>query len=159
MKSGPPGTPALLQLAASLGTRDPVLIEDGMVVARDAGLDDEVGELILMALFATGFPAGLQAAETWSELRPGTPPSEPSADVDFTARGRACCEAVYGSQFEGLLRGLAHLHPDLPELVVSLGYGRMMSRPVLPDPLRELCLVAMLVPWQAETQLYSHLRG
>lgn len=149
----------LLQLAAALGTRDLNLVREGMISAKAEHLENEVGEVILMALFVTGFPAGLQAAEAWSELRSSPPPAESEPEVDFTTRGRLSCAAVYGSQFEGLLEGLAHLHPDLPELVVSLGYGRMMSRPVLPVALRELCLIAMLVPWQAETQLYSHLRG
>ena len=149
----------LLHLAAALGTRDLPLIRSRMEEASAAGHADAVGEVVLMAFFVTGFPAGLQAARTWAEVRPTPPTGEAGSGEDARERGRRSCAAVYGSQYENLLRGLETLHPDLPELVVEVGYGRMMARPGLSLPLRELCMVSMLIPWGAETPLYSHLRG
>ena len=74
-------------------------------------------------------------------------------------RGEEACRAVYGSRYDALLAHLSGLHPDLPGLVVDYGYGALMSRPGLALRTRELCLVAMLVPWRAEPQLRAHLRG
>lgn len=151
----------LLDLAAALGTRNTELIRTRLSDARAEGLAEEVDEVLLMAFFVTGFPAGLEAARIWQELRPGPP--RPASGVpeteDVARKGREVCGAVYGDQLDPLLEGLAALHPDLPELVVDVGYGRMMARPGLPLRVRELCMVGMLVPWRADTQLYSHLRG
>ena len=149
----------LLDLAAALGTRSEGLIDLRMQEARDAGLEAEVGELLLMALFVTGFPAGLEAARRWGGMRTVPPQGEGARVADVAARGRESCSAVYGPQFDALVENLAELHPDLPELVVTTGYGAMMARPGLALPVRELCMVAMLVPWRAETPLYSHIRG
>ena len=82
------------------------------------------------------------------------------ADADArTRRGEEACRAVYGPRYDALMAHLSGLHPDLPGLVVDYGYGALMSRPGLALRTRELCLVAMLVPWRAEPQLRAHLRG
>jgi 4-carboxymuconolactone decarboxylase len=151
----------LLELAAALGTRNADLIRTRLSEAAAAGLGAEVDEVLLMAFFVTGFPAGLDAARIWQELRPVPPRAGEGEgrEGDVARRGREVCRAVYGDQLDPLLEGLANLHPDLPELVIEVGYGRMMARPGLPLTTRELCMVGMLVPWRADTQLYSHLRG
>jgi alkylhydroperoxidase/carboxymuconolactone decarboxylase family protein YurZ len=65
------------------------------------------------------------------------------------------------------------IHPVLDKLMVRTsnptdrvliykvdhGYGRVMSRPGLDLPLRELCVVAVLSGQHVEPQLESHLRG
>lgn len=148
--------PPLLAVAAALGTRDPRLVRASLADAASRCDPHEVDELLLMSCFVTGFPAGLAAFAAWAELRPS---GEPSSDVGDPERGEQACRAVYGSRYEALLGHLAGLHPDLPDLVVEYGYGAMMSRPGLPLPTRELCLVAMLAAWRAEAQLRAHLRG
>ena len=84
----------LLHLAAALGTRDLPLIRSRMEEASAAGHADAVGEVVLMAFFVTGFPAGLQAARTWAEVRP-TPPT-----------GEAGSERMPGAGAEKLRRRL-----------------------------------------------------
>lgn len=161
--------PPLLAVAAALGTRDPRLVRASLADAASRCNPHEVDELLLMSCFVTGFPAGLAAFAAWAEQRP---PGAPSHDEDRDGggdehrrtvrdaeRGEPACRAVYGSRYEALLGHLAGLHPDLPELVVEYGYGAMMSRPGLPLPTRELCLVAMLAAWRADAQLRAHLRG
>ena len=148
--------PPLLAVAAALGTRDPRSVRASLADAASRCDPDEVDELLLMSCFVTGFPAGLAAFAAWAKLRP---PGAPSRDVRDAKRGEQACRAVYGSRYEALLGHLAGLHPDLPDLVVEYGYGAMMSRPGLPLPTRELCLVAMLAAWRAEAQLRAHLRG
>ena len=160
--------PPLLAVAAALGTRDPRLVRASLADAASRCDPHEVDELLLMSCFVTGFPAGLAAFAAWAEERPSGAPSHDDRDIGGTKhrrtvrdpkRGEQACRAVYGSRYEALLGHLAGLHPDLPELVVEYGYGAMMSRPGLPLPTRELCLVAMLAAWRADAQLRAHLRG
>lgn len=150
---------ALLHLAAALGARDRPLIEERMARAVEAGFQAEAGELALMAVFVTGFPAGLDASRMWAAARTTPPPDEPSRPPDRRARGEAGYRGVYGSQAESLRGALKDTHPALPDLVVEVGYGWMMARPGLPPDVRECCMVSMLIPTGALSPLYSHLRG
>ena len=174
----------LVATAAALGTRDPELVGESLAVAASRCDPAEVDELLLMSCFVTGFPAGLAALRAWADLRPADTGGRDEGDGEEDAagkavgccgadgssgeagdpearvrRGEAACRAVYGPRYEALMAHLSGLHPELPGLVVDYGYGALMSRPGLPLSTRELCLVAMLVPWGADPQLRAHLRG
>lgn len=163
------GLRSLLAAAAALGTRDEILVRKSLVAAASRCKSTDIDELLLMSCFVTGFPAGLAALNAWAGVRPegecnrlnSTVPADDSTDSTASAadRGELACRAVYGSRYDALLDHLRSLHPDLPELVVTCGYGAMMARPAMALRVRELCMIAMLVPWRAETQLYAHLRG
>ena len=150
---------SMLALAGALGTRDARLIRREMVKTTSRCNPVEVDELLIMSCFITGFPAGLAALELWCDLRPhGTQRTERSPQI-ATGSGENVCRAVYGTRFEALIDRLYEMHPDLPGLVLTYGYGAMMARPGMSLAMRELCLVAMLVPWGAEPQMYAHMRG
>ena len=51
------------------------------------------------------------------------------------------------------------LHPDLDRWMIEEGYGKVLGRPRLDLPERELCISSLLVGLGAPIQLYSHLRG
>lgn len=130
-----------------------------MADAVEAGLQTEAGELVLMSVFVTGFPAGLEAARSWAAARRTPPAPEPSARPDYRTRGEEGYRGVYGSQSETLRVALAQAHPALPDLVTEVGYGWMMARPGLEPAERECCMVSMLIPTGLLSPLYSHLRG
>ena len=58
------------------------------------------------------------------------------------ARGEATCAAVYGAMYETLRENIRALHPALDEWMITEGYGKVLSRPGLDLPRRELCIVA-----------------
>jgi 4-carboxymuconolactone decarboxylase len=51
------------------------------------------------------------------------------------------------------------LHPALDEWMVVEGYGKVLSRPGLDLPRRELCIVAACAAAEQDRQLQSHLHG
>jgi 4-carboxymuconolactone decarboxylase len=51
------------------------------------------------------------------------------------------------------------LHPALDTWMVVEGYGKVLSRPGLDLPRRELCIIAACAASQQERQLHSHLHG
>jgi 4-carboxymuconolactone decarboxylase len=51
------------------------------------------------------------------------------------------------------------LHPALDSWMVVDGYGKVLSRPGLDLPRRELCIVAACAAMGQDRQLHSHLRG
>lgn len=151
--------PALLNLAAALGTRNGALIEQRLWEAIEEGHEEASGELVLMAVFVTGFPAGLSAARSWAKARKGSPPPEPMVRPEYRERGEEGFVGVYGSQANVLRQALGEAHPALPDLVTEVGYGWMMARPGMAPDERECCMVSMLIPTGLLSPLYSHLRG
>jgi 4-carboxymuconolactone decarboxylase len=51
------------------------------------------------------------------------------------------------------------LHPALDAAMVVEGYGKILSRPGLDLPRRELCIVAACAITGQDRQLHSHLHG
>ncbi|MEO5568520.1 MAG: carboxymuconolactone decarboxylase family protein, partial [Gemmatimonadaceae bacterium] len=78
---------------------------------------------------------------------------------DWEARGRETCRAVYGSMYDKLRENISVLHPALDSWMIVEGYGKVLSRPGLDLPRRELCIVAACVASGQERQLHSHLHG
>jgi 4-carboxymuconolactone decarboxylase len=61
--------------------------------------------------------------------------------------------------YERLRDNVRALHPALDEWMILEGYGKVLSRPGLDLPRRELCIVAACAATGQERQLHSHLHG
>jgi 4-carboxymuconolactone decarboxylase len=61
--------------------------------------------------------------------------------------------------YERLRVNIRALHPELDEWMIIEGYGKVLSRPGLDLPRRELCIVAACAASQQDRQLHSHLHG
>jgi 4-carboxymuconolactone decarboxylase len=120
-----------------------------------------IEELLLQTYLFAGFPRALNAFREWRRRVPA--PRETSApDMDvanWEARGRETCRAVYGRMYEKLRQNIDGLHPALDAWMIVEGYGKVLSRPGLDLPRRELCIVAACVASGQDRQLHSHLHG
>jgi len=158
MKAGERG--ALVGLSAALARREHM--ELGRAMEACVGLADprRVEEVILQSYLFLGYPVALNAFGLWREVS-GIEAGDaaPEAWGDWSDRGREVCRTVYGGQYEGLRRNVRSLHPDMERWMVVEGYGKVLGRPELALPIRELCIVALLVVLGAPRQLHSHLRG
>jgi 4-carboxymuconolactone decarboxylase len=85
--------------------------------------------------------------------------AKPDDAGEWPSRGARVCERVYGGTYGRLRANVARLHPDLERWMVVEGYGKVLGRPGLELPTRELCIVALLVGQDAPQQLHAHLRG
>jgi 4-carboxymuconolactone decarboxylase len=162
------GTRALVEVAVALGAPDRAGLRTALIDARTLVGAAAVEEVLLQSYLFVGFPAVLQAFGVWRDLTPDAPaPGEAdiprAGDIDGPAarqaRGHAVMERVYGDQNVRLLDNVARLHPDLAQWMLEEGYGKVLSRPGVSLDVRELCMVALLCMQDAESQLYSHLRG
>ena len=151
---------ALVGLSATIAHGDPELLETAMVEAAQRAAPEHVEEALLQSYLFVGYPAALQAIGRWREMT-GRPAPEPTPGEwgDWEVRGVEVCRRVYGAQYERLRENVRALHPDMEQWMVVEGYGKVLGRPGLSLPIRELCIVALLVPQYAPRQLYSHLRG
>src|SRR5436305_9575884 len=77
----------------------------------------------------------------------------------WRADGEATCAAVYGSMYDRLRSNIRTLHPLLDDWMITEGYGKVLSRPGLDLPRRELCIVAVCAASHQDRQLHSHLHG
>lgn len=124
----------------------------------------QVDETILQSCLFLGFPAALEAAAAWRDIRGSAPADDdPLAPATRAAeraeRGEQLCRTVYGSAYEALRTSVGDANPALDRLMVETGYGTVLARPGLEPATRELCLVAVLAVQARDRQLYSHLRG
>lgn len=123
-----------------------------------------VEELLLQSLLMVGYPRALIAFAIWRKLgRVAAPADDPEAGytrvAEWTARGEATCEIVYGDNYRRLRENVRALHPALDTWMITEGYGRTMSRPGLDLLRREFCVVAQTAVMETPRQLHSHLRG
>ena len=122
-----------------------------------------VEELLIQSFLFSGFPRALNAAREWRRLSPLPVPSEDAGDVarggEWQARGEATCAAVYGAMYDKLRYNVLELHPALDAIMVADGYGKVLGRPGLDLPRRELCIVAACAATGQDRQLHSHLHG
>ena len=73
--------------------------------------------------------------------------------------GERTCERVYGESYARLRHNIRDLHPELDDWMILEGYGKVLSRPGLDLPRRELCIVAACAAAKQDRQLHSHLHG
>jgi 4-carboxymuconolactone decarboxylase len=119
-----------------------------------------VEELLLQSYLFAGFPRALNAMREWRRVEPEALVGAPLVDVDrWRTDGEATCAAVYGSMYERLRENIRHLHPSLDEWMITEGYGKVLSRPGLDLPRRELCIVAACAAAGQDRQLHSHFHG
>jgi 4-carboxymuconolactone decarboxylase len=151
-------TIALVRLAAvvAAGNEDSLRAE----ISRAAGAvpDLWVEELLLQTYLFAGFPRALNAMREWRRVHP-TVASSPESRMPTRADGEATCERVYGKMYDRLRENIRHLHPLLDDWMVTEGYGKVLSRPGLDLPRRELCIVAACAGTAQDRQLHSHLHG
>jgi 4-carboxymuconolactone decarboxylase len=154
-----PGVEVLVGLSAALAGGEPAAVRDWLERAERDADSGAVEEALLQAHLFVGFPAVLNAWVLWREMHAGPPAVVEGAVAGRAERGEAVCRTVYGSAYERLRGTVEALHPDLDRWMVEEGYGRVLGRPGLDLAVRELCIVASLVPQRATRQLHSHLRG
>jgi 4-carboxymuconolactone decarboxylase len=158
------GTRVLVQLSAAIAAGDEATVRTWFVQAARDVPPLHVEELVLQSYLFCGFPRALNAAREWRRVsgRPA-PASDEADDVsrgeEWRERGEQTCAAVYDGMYEKLRLNVRDLHPALDSWMVVDGYGKVLSRPGLDLPRRELCIVAACAAMGQDRQLHSHLRG
>jgi len=150
----------LVRLSAALASRREDQLESAMRAAAECGDGDAIEEVILQSYLFLGYPIALNGMARWRAVAGAGPREHVAVERDlWLQRGEEVCGAVYGGQYERLRANVRALHPDMESWMVEEGYGKVLGRPGLSLPERELCIVAQLVVLDVTRQLYSHLRG
>jgi 4-carboxymuconolactone decarboxylase len=157
-------TRVLVQLAAAVAASDEATVRFWLGQAARDVLPAYVEELLLQSYLFCGFPRTLNATREWRRVSQRlAPASDESEDVgladEWRERGEVTCAAVYGDMYEKLRLNVRDLHPALDSWMVVDGYGKVLGRPGLDLPRRELCVVAACAAMGQDRQLHSHLRG
>ncbi|MDB4887186.1 MAG: hypothetical protein JWN79_2624 [Gemmatimonadetes bacterium] len=156
-----PPTRALVRLAAVIAAGSEAEVRCALAHAVAAGASAEwIDELVLQSHLFSGFPRALNAAREWRRIAPGARAGVDVGDAEhWRARGEATCAAVYGPMYARLRDNIAALDPALDEWMIVDGYGKVLGRPGLDLPRRELCIVAACAISGQDRQLHSHLHG
>lgn len=153
-------TRSLVRLSATLagGTED--RIREQMQAAATSTPHEWIEELLLQTYLFAGFPRALNGMREWRRLVK-TPPVEPVLTDERRLResGEETCRRVYGAMYDRLRVNIRALHPVLDDWMIEEGYGKVLSRPGLDLPRRELCIVAACAATAQDRQLQSHLHG
>jgi 4-carboxymuconolactone decarboxylase len=159
-----PATRLLVRLAAVITGRPEAELRPVLVAAREGVPAVWVEELILQSYLFAGFPRALNAAREWRRVSGASAPAtDPGADYasaeQWRAQGEETCAIVYGDHYDRLRENIRALHPSLDAWMIVEGYGKVLSRPGLDVPRRELCIIAACAIAGQDRQLHSHLRG
>ena len=157
-------TIALVRIAAVIAGGSESEVRDAFAASVNGVPSEWIEELVIQSYLFSGFPRALNAAREWRRVAPTpAPPSDEGDDVthvdEWRQRGEATCAAVYGPMYEKLRVNVRQLHPALDSAMVIEGYGKILSRPGLDLPRRELCIVAACAMTGQDRQLHSHLHG
>jgi 4-carboxymuconolactone decarboxylase len=154
-------TRRLIRVAAIIAGGSEGEVRDALADAESNVPATWIEELLLQTYLFAGFPRALNAFREWRRRIPAPPESgAPAIDVaEWERRGRETCRAVYGRMYDKLRHNIEALHPALDSWMIVEGYGKVLSRPGLDLPRRELCIVAACVASGQERQLHSHLHG
>jgi len=153
------GTEALVALSAALAVGSRTVVDEALRAAARVADPVAVEETLLQSHLFLGYPAALNGLARWREISGRAAPSAADDRDRWAERGEEVCRVVYGGQYAGLRANVRRLHPDVERWMVEDGYGRVLGRPGLDLPVRELCISAILTVQDAPRQLYSHLRG
>jgi 4-carboxymuconolactone decarboxylase len=158
-------TRELVELAVAIAIAREPQLRDAMARAVRAGINHVwVEELILQSYLFSGFPRALNAAREWRRASGRPAPAHDEGHDTRTGalwreRGEDTCRAVYGGTYERLRRNIRELHPALDDWMIVDGYGKVLGRPSLDLPRRELCIVAVCAVLEQDRQLHAHLHG
>jgi 4-carboxymuconolactone decarboxylase len=153
-------TRQLVRLAAVLAIGDELTIRGELAVTVERVPRRWIEELILQCYLFCGFPRALNAMREWRRLTSEPIDVEMDGDpAEWRRRGEATCRLVYGAMYDRLRLNIRALHPDLDDWMIVESYGKVLSRPGLDLPRRELCIVAACAASEQDRQLHSHLHG
>jgi 4-carboxymuconolactone decarboxylase len=163
-------TATLVRLAAVVADGGELEIRAALGRAKSRVPQIWIEELLLQTYLFAGFPRALNAFREWRRFAPAAvdrasgafeedTSGDDSGGESVTARGEETCRAVYGKMYEKLRGNVRALHPDLDGWMIAEGYGKVLSRPGLDLPRRELCIVAACAATGQDRQLHSHLHG
>src|SRR5689334_13445196 len=154
-------TKRLVRLAAILAPGDEQAIRSALTDSVDAISPAWIEELILQSYLFCGFPRSLNAMREWRRLtgREEVARLEAADPELWRRRGEETCRLVYGEMYDRLRVNIRALHPELDEWMIVEGYGKVLSRPGLDLPRRELCIVAACAASEQDRQLQSHHHG
>jgi 4-carboxymuconolactone decarboxylase len=154
-------TRSLVRLAAIIASANEQAVRAAMAESIGVIAAEWVEELVLQSYLFCGFPRSLNAMREWRRLtgRPAPDRGGDGGPDEWRRRGEATCRLVYGAMYDRLRVNIRALHPDLDEWMIVEGYGKVLSRPGLDLPRRELCIVAACAASRQDRQLHSHLHG
>ena len=153
-------TRELVRLSATVTAGNEQDVREGVTRAAMNVPEAWIEELLLQCYLFAGFPRALNATREWRRIQPEPIGLEGSGDIArWRSDGEATCAAVYGTMYERLRANIRSLHPLLDDWMITEGYGKVLSRPALDLPRRELCIVAACAAAQQDRQLHSRLHG
>ena len=152
-------TRSLVRLSAALAAGNETATRQHLQAAATLTPHEWIEELLLQTYLFAGFPRTLNGMREWRRLKPLQPSTPTTGAQDPRTQGEETCRQVYGPMYERLRVNIRALHPLLDDWMIDEGYGKVLSRPGLDLPRRELCIVAACAATAQDRQLQSHLHG
>ena len=153
-------TRALVRVAAALAGGSEDTVRAALAAAAETTPHAWIEEVLLQTYLFAGFPRALNGTREWRRIAPRPVPDAPAVPPErWRPDGERTCARVYGTMYERLRSNVRALHPALDDWMVEEGYGKVLSRPGLDLPRRELCIVAACAATGQDRQLLSHLHG
>jgi len=122
-------------------------------------------EIVLQSYLFLGFPRMLNAVEALDQQLPAENletnigPVSSSESQDWWKKGTDLCKQIYGDKYEPLKQKVTAMAPEVFRWMLIEGYGKVLSRGLLPIREREISIIAFLAVENRPKQLRSHILG
>jgi alkylhydroperoxidase/carboxymuconolactone decarboxylase family protein YurZ len=116
-------------------------------------------ESLLQTYLFAGIPSALISLKIFKDIFPQNNTRNKNSSKNFRLEGIKNCRKIYGNKFDKLIFNTKTFSPELAEILVNDGYGKILGRKGLNLKDRELCIISILSAMKFENQLYSHING
>jgi 4-carboxymuconolactone decarboxylase len=126
-----------------------------------------VYESLLQGYLFCGYPKAIESVFCFKDVIEDNPKLDPrgikskpfDSSDELLSRGNKTAKIVHKDKWEKINNKISDFCPDLGYLMITEGYGHIISRDGLGFEERELAIVSSLTALGAYRQLNSHIRG
>jgi 4-carboxymuconolactone decarboxylase len=116
-------------------------------------------EALLQTYLFAGIPSALISLKILNDIFPVSTRLNNTIEKNVKEEGIKNCRKIYGDKYDKLILNTKSFSPDLAEILVNDGYGKILGRKGLGMKERELMIISVLSAMKFENQLYSHING
>ena len=148
----------LISVAAVLNKKNQ--LKRFLIIAKEENIRRSlIYESLLQTYLFAGIPSALISLKILNDIFPVNVRLNIFKEKNVKKEGIRNCRKIYGDKYDKLILNTKSFSPELAEILIIDGYGKIFGRKGLGMKERELMIISVLSAMKFENQLYSHING